>query len=393
MKVIYTAPNRSHHYKYAVSLNKKGVLFKFISGFSRYNSRSPLPEIGDKLVRKDFLQTLFLLSAKLRLPKRFTRYLAYIAKIEQDRACAKYVKKADVFMFYNGSGYYTCKSKNSLKTVTVVEAVNSHVQYQEDLLKQEHKLHNLPWEPFPKKEKKRRLKEYDIADYIIMPSEFVRQSFIEYGFPEEKLYKVPFGFNKLDTIYDEDLKNKRKVDDPLTILYVGSISVRKGLIYLIEAFNKFSYEDKRLIIVGPTAKLTGIEGVDIPDNVMFTGVLKGDELNNMYKAADVFCLPTIEEGLALVLGEALSFGIPIVTTVNSGAADLIDNGKEGFIVPIRSSEAIKEKLEVFVSDTDLYNQMRENAIKKASKLNGWDSTGDHLCNVLAEMFEKGKLKN
>ena len=113
-----------------------------------------------------------------------------------------------------------------------MEVVNSHVEYQEDLLREEHVSLNLPWEPFHKKDKERRLKEYDAADYILLPSEFVKQSFLSKGFLEEKLLRVPYGF----TIPAQKANNNVKAHSTFNVLYVGSISVRKGVRYLIEAF-------------------------------------------------------------------------------------------------------------------------------------------------------------
>jgi glycosyltransferase involved in cell wall biosynthesis len=373
MKVVYTAPNRGHHYRYASALEAGGILHKFVSGFSRFSPRAAFPEIGEKLVRADKLQTIYLASLKAKLPKSITSQLAYLAKIEQDRVASRYINEADVFLFYNGSGLHSCKKARGTRIITVAEAVNSHVHYQEQLLKNEYERLKLPWTPFHQAEKGRRMEEYELADYILLPSEFVRTSFLELGFPAEKLIKVPYGFNQLTTLDMNTGESKPK--DTFTILYVGSISVRKGLHYLLTAFEKLKHPGKRLIIVGPESKPNGLEHCKIPDNVIFTGVLKGDELAKAYRSADVFCLPSIEEGLALVLGEALSFGLPIIATVNSGATDIITDGREGFVVPIQDGDNIMNKLQLLAEDLPAYQRMKAYASEKALSLNGWDATG------------------
>jgi starch synthase len=106
MKVIYTAPNRADHYRYASSLYKANFLLVFVSGFSRFSLKAAFHEIKDKLIRAYILQTLYLQSLKIGLPLKFSAKLAYWAKIEQDVACRKFIKHADVFLFYNGSGSY-----------------------------------------------------------------------------------------------------------------------------------------------------------------------------------------------------------------------------------------------------------------------------------------------
>ncbi|MFA9191514.1 glycosyltransferase family 4 protein [Flavobacterium sp. FZUC8N2.13] len=386
MKVIYTAPNRAHHYRYASSLNKANFLLVFVSGFPRLSPRAKITELKQKLYRADILQTIYLLSLKIRASKKTSNYLAYLAKIEQDFACKKFLKRADVFVFYNGNGLSSCNYANKMGKITVVEVVNSHVEYQEDLLREEHESLNLPWKPFHKKDKERRLKEYAAADYILLPSEFVKQSFLAKGFPEEKLLKVPYGY----TIPVHEANTEGKAHTTFNVLYVGSISVRKGIRYLIEAFKKLETPNKKLIIVGPVDQISGIEGIEITDDIEFTGILKGTQLEKIYQWADVFCLPTIEDGYGLVLGEALSYGLPLITTTNSGGIDLITEGIEGFIVPIRDATAIHEKLKLLSSDNKLLDKMKLAALSKAASMNGWDTTGIILCEKLETVFLKNK---
>ena len=384
MKVLYTAPNRAHHYRYAVSLHKANFLLAFVSGFPRLSPRAKIAELGQKLYRADILQTIYLLSLKIRASKKWSDYLAYLAKIEQDFACEKFIKDADIFVFYNGNGLSSCNYANKIGKITVVEVVNSHVEYQEDLLREEHRSLNLPWKPFHKLDKERRLQEYDAADYILLPSEFVKESFLAKGFPEEKLLKVPYGF----TIPVQIGSSSIKKHTTFNVLYVGSISVRKGIRYLIEAFKMLKIPNKKLTIVGPVEQISGIEDIELTDDIEFAGVLKGTDLEKAYQSADVFCLPTIEDGYGLVLGEALSYGLPLITTTNSGGLDLIAEGIEGFIVPIRDSLAIYEKLELLSSDSELLDNMKLEALSKALSLDGWEASGTILCEQLEIVFLK-----
>jgi starch synthase len=390
MKILYTAPNRGHHYHYAASLARGGLLHKFVSGFSRFSPRSELSEIGNKLVRADILQNLYLASLRFHFGSSISSKLAYMAKIEQDSVCKKYIEEADMFLFYSGSGLSSCKEALKRSTITIVEAVNSHVTYQQDLLKGEYHSLNIPWKPFYKPEVERRLEEYDLADYILLPSEFVKNSFLKLGFPEKKLIKVPYGFNQLNKLNSMSQFEDKVANDDFTILYVGSISVRKGLRYLIEAFQGLQHPKKRMFIVGPQSAINGLNGLTIPEGVTFTGVLKGAALEDVYRNASVFCLPSIEEGLALVLGEALSFGIPIIATENTGVNDIITNCEEGFVVPIRDSRAIAEKLQLLVDDPLLRRQMKENALKKSRNLDGWDEAGKLLNLSLGNVYNTHK---
>ncbi|PHS01101.1 MAG: hypothetical protein COA80_02550 [Leeuwenhoekiella sp.] len=376
MKIIYSAPNRAHHYIYAKGLFQKGVLYKFISGFPRLSKRSPISEPGFPMVKADLLQSLYVLSLRLPVGYRFQRQLAYWAKLEQDLVLSRYVPGSNLILFYNGCGLRSLQRARKLGVVSVVEVVNSHIAYQEELLQEEYKRLGLTWQGSPQREVKRRIAEYDLADYILVPSEFVRQSFLEKGFPESKLLKVPYGFS-----LPEVRPVKRGSDSVIEVLYVGSISVRKGLRYLIQALSLLQDLPIRLKLVGPQAEVSGIADLQLPDNVQFTGVLKGKALEQAYRGADVFCLPTLEDGFGLVLGEAQSYGLPVITTTNSGGMDLLTDGEEGFIVPIQSAEAIAEKLRILATDTTLREAMSRKAFERASALDGWAESLSRLTAV------------
>ena len=175
------------------------------------------------------------------------------------------------------------------------------------------------------------------------------------------------------------------------MLFVGSISVRKGIRYLIEAFHKISHPGKKLVLVGPNANDGALKDLTITPDIIFTGVLKGKNLEEAYQSADIFCLPSIEEGLALVVGEALSYGLPTIATTNTGADDIINNDEQGFIVPIRDSISIYQKLQALIDDKDLYERIRSNAYKKSKDLNGWEETGNNLVRTLSKLVDNEEV--
>lgn len=382
MKIVYSAPNRAHHYRYALALHNAGVLHTFVSGFPRLSPRARIDELKHQLHRADLLQTAYIASLKFGAPAAVSDYLNYWSKIEQDYASRRYIDDADVFVFYNGSGLHSCQHARRKGVITVVEAVNSHVDYQEQLLEEEYRRLKLPWTPFLKKEKQRRIEEYNQADYILTPSEFARSSFIDFGFPEHKILKVPYGFDQ------RHFNVAGSQSKAFTVLYVGSISVRKGVRYLIQAFEKLRHPQKRLVLVGPQTDPDGLKGLSIPDNVMFMGSLKGEQLAQAYRTADVFCLPSLEDGFGLVLGEALSFGLPIITTTNTGGSDIFTNDREGFIVPIRDADSIYQKLQLLADDEDLRQTMQQAARDKAQHIEGWQATGQLLTSTLANLTVK-----
>jgi glycosyltransferase involved in cell wall biosynthesis len=383
MRVTYTAPNRSHHYRYAAALARADCLHRFVSGFSRFSPRSALPEIGDKLIRADLWQNFYLASLKLRLPTTWSEELAHQSKKRLDRVSERPARDSDVFLFYSGAGLRTARRLAPTAVVGMVEAVNSHVLAQQEIMREEHRRLGLPFQPFHRREVARRLEEYETADAILCPSTFVKESFVQQGFSAGRIFIVPYGIALQPAAALEPVPT-----DVFRVLYVGQISVRKGLRYLFEAFENLRHPRKELWIVGPTTKQTGIEDLRAPDQTRFLGALKGRDLARAYREASVFVLPTVEEGLALVLGEALSFGVPVIATANSGGADLFSDGREGFLVPIREPAAITEKLQRLADDPEARETMSASARARAQTLQGWENTGKLLVKALASATKK-----
>jgi glycosyltransferase involved in cell wall biosynthesis len=209
--------------------------------------------------------------------------------------------------------------------------------------------------------------EVEEADFVLLPSSFVARSFLAKGVPADRLLKNPFPVQMIAG--STGLQQRQRPDDPVfRILYVGSVSVRKGLRYLIEAFRQFKHPRKELWIVGPTNNPTGLEGLTMPDGVKFFGPLKGDELQEVYKRATVFCLPSLEEGLALVLTEAIYYGLPIVATENTGIDDLLPNDEGGMTTPIRDPGAICDCLDRLAGDPCFLERKQSEVTEASARL-------------------------
>jgi glycosyltransferase involved in cell wall biosynthesis len=138
----------------------------------------------------------------------------------------------------------------------------------------------------------------------------------------------------------------RKRQSPLKVLFVGQVSPRKGIPYLFEAIRRFSPNDVCCRVVGPLKIFQSAIKKYCPENVKIVGPVSRQDLGQHYEWADVFCLPSLCEGSATVLYEAASFGLPIITTPNSGSPFGEDQGCH--LVPVRDGEAIVHILKEFV---------------------------------------------
>jgi glycosyltransferase involved in cell wall biosynthesis len=387
MLVTYNAPNRAHHYTYAAALARAGHLRRFVCAFSRFSPRAGLPGLGDKLLRADHLQNFYLASLRLRLPSALSEELTYWSKIWLDACSTRDALQSDVFLFYGGAGLRTLRALKPTRVAGVVEVVNSHVLTQKQILEEEHARLKLPVQGFHDREVARRVEEYHQADGIICPSTFSWQSFIDQGFDPARLRIVPYG---VASVANHD-PVERPAKEVFRVLYVGQLNLRKGVRYLLEAFRKLKHPGKELWLVGPATEQTGYEDLAIPEGTRFLGVLKGEALDRAYRSCDVFVLPAIEEGFGLVIGEALSHGLPVIATVNSGAPDVYRDGSIGFLVPIRSSEAIYEKLQLLADDRALREEMSHRATAPNHGLQDWETTGRQLVQALKDFARQPKV--
>jgi len=156
--------------------------------------------------------------------------------------------------------------------------------------------------------------------------------------------------------------------------------------YALKAFQLFKHPKKEFIVIGTVGQEIKdlLQNENIAD-VVFKGNVSNTELSIYYSNAQVFVISSIEEGLAMVQGEALACGCPIIATANTGSADLFTDGKEGFIVPIRSENAILEKFNQFADDKELRNTMSANALLRVKEIGGWDAYGSSVLDLINGM--------
>jgi starch synthase len=385
VKITYTSPNASHHYRYALELDRKSCLNAFVSGWPRFAPKSRRFKLNSKLVRQDLFQSLALL---------FGRYFSSrdvffsLSNSALDAASFHYAVKSDIFLFYRTSGVNTTKRIKAAGggTLCIMEEVNSHILFAHRLILEEYlKLGFSPCACPHSYDVRKRLDAYQLSDYILCPSSFVRRSLEWSGIPGEKIIVNPFGMPPIPSAVTKDIS--KGGTDTFRILFVGQINIRKGLRYLVEAFKLISHPRKELIFVGPKTHCTGLENTVIPDNVYFPGVLKGESLDEQYLAATVFVLPSVEEGMALVLGEAMASGLPIVATTHTGAEDIMTHGKEGFIVNPCDSRALADALQTIIDTPALRLQMRANSLAAASTISTWEESTSNLVSKFKTLLE------
>ena len=183
-------------------------------------------------------------------------------------------------------------------------------------------------------------------------------------------------------------------DGKLNILFVGRLEKRKGLKYLIEAFNQVKHEvpNSRLIIVGPGTRLRRkyerrVVGSGLKD-VVFAGFVSYDELPRYYKTADVFCAPaTGRESFGIVLLEAMAVGKPIVASNIEGYASVVTHGVDGLLVPPEDKETLAQALISVLTDQSLRQEMGAKGRAKALGYS-WEHIAQNVLNYYVRVLSE-----
>ncbi len=215
--------------------------------------------------------------------------------------------------------------------------------------------------------------EWELADVIVCGSSFVRDGIAACGGPADRCSVVPYGVE----FVPPPAKDSASAARPLRVLTVGVLGLRKGTPYVLEAARQLRgiacFRMAGAAPISPAALARLREVVEI------AGPVARSEIRRHYAWADVFLLPSLCEGSATVIYEAVASGLPVVTTPNSGS--MIRNKVEGFVVPIRDARAIVECLARLAADRDLLDRMSRNARARALDLT-LDSYGNRLATAL-----------
>ncbi len=276
------------------------------------------------------------------------------------------------FHYVSSIGYESAiKAKKKFNCKIIVDDRAEHKGFLANILEEEYKKLDLNFDKklFWTVDSR---KDYEIADYIITPSNYSKFTFERQGVPSEKLHIIPYGCN-----ITRFFNGKRADDNIFRVVHVGLICVRKGIHYLIEAFKKFDRPNTELILVGNVEK--GMEKImyNLPANIKHIQYIPNSQLNKLYSKSDVFVLPSLSDSFSLATLEAMASGLPVIISENVGAKDFISEGENGFIIPIRNVLEITYKLDLLYNSKSLTKRMGENARDVAANVT-WDQYSERL---------------
>ena len=227
---------------------------------------------------------------------------------------------------------------------TFVDAGNSHIANYWETISEEHRRWNCPTPPFSPQWLERSRAMLTEVDYVLSPSAYVTNSFLARGFKPEQVLKNIYPVNL--SLF-QPRREPRPQNQPLTIINTGSLSLRKGTPYLLEAFRmvRKKIPGARLLLthtVQDDVKPVLARYRDLP--IEWSAYLTHAQLVKRLQSADIFVLPSLEEGLVRTACQAMACGLPAILTPNTGANDFVQPGVNGEVVPIRDPQAMADAI-------------------------------------------------
>lgn len=206
--------------------------------------------------------------------------------------------------------------------------------------------------------------EWESADLILCGSDFVREGIAACDGPVERCAVVPFGADAAFTV-----QARPPNDGPLRVLTVGTVCLRKGAPYVLEAARR-TKGIATYRMVGPIAVTPQAEAA-LRQHLELTGAVPRSQIVDHYRWADVFLLPSLCEGSPNAIYEALATGLPVICTPNAGS--VVHDGVNGYILPTRSAEGLSERIELLHRDPIAVRALSHNAAAVAvqSESNGY----------------------
>ncbi len=414
IKIIVSHPGKQHSFQTATAMERTGILQYYVT--SVYNKRGSITSLISKIAKGDLkkkLSTRFCSSISENKVKQineifvvitlflnrfpllnyFTENWNFFVESLFYKKLMKFVKKEspDAIIIYNGSSNKHLKELDNTRIVKIMDMSIAKREYIHDILQKEidetglkeiRKMHMSYWD---EKMIRNDKEGCNMVDYFLVPSHFVELSLLSNGISREKIKLVPYGVDIKMFSY----KERKRKDDILRIIYVGNISYRKGSHRLLQVVSEI--DGVELFLAGAYDKnsslYTNYSGIK---NIHFMGFITRDKLNDLYNQCDIFILPSLCEGMAMVGLEAMATGLPLLCTYYSGVNDVIENGINGFVYNANKNDELKHHIIWFKNNMDKISEMSKCA-RETSLRYSWDIYQKNVSKAILECIKEKKI--
>lgn len=369
MRVIVSAGGRFHAVDLAAQLQRLGVLHRFITSW--FHVRPAHDRIDREHVVALAVPELIGQALK-RLPRlRETLPWNYVKDALFDRLACRALDACDIFAGFASFSLQSLPIAKAAGAVTVLERGSAHIEAQRALLQDEYHRHGVKAVPVHQRLVDRQVEEYGRADYICVPSTFARQSFLDRGVKAQRLLVVPYGVDL------QVFREPARRETTFRVLFVGELSLQKGVHDLLEAVTRLKVHDLELVLIGTvTPEMTPFLRRHA-GRFIHRGTVPRAAMPAEYAQASVLVLPSIHDGFGMVILEAMACGLPVIVSEHTAARDVVRDGLDGFVVPIRDPDAIAARLLTLYEQKSRRLEMGAAARQHAQTFS-WDRYGDEM---------------
>lgn len=384
MKVTLSTIGKFHTFDLARELNSAGHLRAIFTGYPGFKLKDEkLP--SHKVRCFPWVQTPYMAINRWGLSNRsINRGLEYLGKSMLDRHVAANLDGTDVFVGLSGSSLRSGRRMHAMGGKYVCDRGSAHIRVQDRLLREEHDRWGLPFDGIDPRVIDTECAEYEEADCITVPSQFAVKSFLDAGVPFRKLRWLPYGVN-LSRFEPTRIPERDRFD----ILFVGALTLQKGIPYLLQAFKQIEHPRKRLHLVG-SADQRVIDAMKQKglwsDRIAVHGHIPQADLKHIMSASHVMVLPSVQEGFGMVMAQAMACACPVIASTHTGGPDLFDDGVEGYVIPARDADALARRLQFMADQPDVRGLMSQRALLRVRRLGGWRDYGLRAQQIYREIW-------
>jgi starch synthase len=300
-----------------------------------------------------------------------------------DEQGAFLAQKSKAFWGWGGCSLKGLKKARDLRKSAILDCGSTHCVWQKNQVEKEYKRLGLRMDELSTdQELAYGMAEYALAHRICVPSRFVFNTFLEMGISENKLFLNPYG---VDYDFWSKCDRSKRAREPFTFLWVAALMPRKGIAVLLEAWRKVSIPNARLVLVGGASPSIKPLLRDLPPNVFIKNFLDHSAIREQMACAHVYVLPSFEEGMARSVLEAAAAGLPALITQETGATDLLQDGKSSLVIPSGDVDSLALALKHFSQNPDMALEMGNHA-REAVKFYTWNSYGNRAAIFLKKML-------
>lgn len=266
--------------------------------------------------------------------------------------------KRDAYFGFNTNCLETLVLLKAKGIITVVDQIDPARVEEEMILEEARRWAG--WEKIPGRLPEaywQRVKaEWQLADIILVNSAWSRDALVKQGVEAERIIIVPLAID----LHHKTMGKPVNPEGRLKVIWLGSVILRKGIQYLVEAARLLQHENIEFLLAGPVGISRQVVA-SFPSNMKVLGRVTRDQLPEVYRQGHVFVLPTISDGFAITQLEAMAHGLPVVATPNCGR--VVTDGLDGLIVPARDGVALAAALARLNADRKLLLAMSRHALE------------------------------